>query len=114
MGSGSNTTENKISEWQRKKVDDVTAYGTQNIRNAPVNIPTQQIAQLNPLETQATNALQSYDFGQPQYQQAQDIYSGIANMTPQDYASMTQANMNPYQANVVDSMEAVAARRRAQ
>ena len=114
MGSGSNTSENKISEWQRKKVDDVTAYGTQNIQNAPVNIPTQQIAQLNPLETQATNALQSYDFGQPQYQQAQDIYSGIANMTPQDYASMTQANMNPYQANVVDSMEAVAARRRAQ
>jgi hypothetical protein len=114
MGSGSNTSKNRISEWQRKKVDNVTAYGTQNIQNAPVNIPTQQIAQLNPLETQATNALQSYDFGQPQYQQAQDIYSGIANMTPQDYASMTQANMNPYQANVVDSMEAVAARRRAQ
>ena len=114
MGSGSNVTEDKISDWQRKKVDDVTAYGTQNIQNAPVNIPTQQIAQLNPLETQATSALQGYDYGQPQYQQAQDIYSGIANMTPQDYAAMTQANMNPYQDQVVGSMEAVAARRRAQ
>ena len=114
MGSGSNVTEDKISDWQRKKVDDVTAYGTQNIQNAPVNIPTQQIAQLNPLETQATSALQGYNYGQPQYQQAQDIYSGIANMTPQDYAAMTQANMNPYQDQVVGSMEAVAARRRAQ
>jgi hypothetical protein len=35
-------------------------------------------------------------------------------MTPQDYAAMTQANMNPYQDQVVGSMEAVAARRRAQ
>jgi hypothetical protein len=114
MGSGSTTTETKISDWQRQKVDDVTGYGTQNIQNGSVNIPTQQIAQLNPLETQATSALQGYDYGQPQYQQAQDIYSGIANMTPQDYAAMTQANMNPYQDQVVGSMEAVAARRRAQ
>ena len=114
MGSGSKTNEEKISDWQRQKVDDVFSYGTENIRNAPVNIPTQQIAQLNPLETQATSALQGYDYGQPQYQQAQDIYSGIANMTPQDYAAMTQANMNPYQDQVVGSMEAVAARRRAQ
>ena len=114
MGSGSTTTETKISDWQRQKVDDVTGYGTQNIQNAPVNIPTQQIAQLNPLETQATSALQGYDYGKPQYQQAQDIYSGIANMTPQDYAAMNQQNMNPYQDQVIGSMEAVAARRRAQ
>jgi hypothetical protein len=114
MGSGSKTNEEKISDWQRQKVDDVFSYGTENIRNAPVNIPTQQIAQLNPLETQATSALQGYDYGQPQYQQAQDIYSGIANMTPQDYAAMTQANMNPYQDQVVGSSEATAARRRAQ
>lgn len=38
--------------------------------------------------------------------QAADAYgtmANISNMTPQDYAAQTQANMNPYTQNVIDS-----------
>jgi len=114
MGSGSKTTTNDILPWQKENIQDVWKYGKDNIMNAPSNIPTQQIAPLSGMEQTAATSLQGYDYGAPQYQQAQDIYSGIANMTPQDYASMNQQNMNPYQDQVIGSMEAVAARRRAQ
>jgi hypothetical protein len=114
MGSGSKTTTNDIVDWQKQNINDVWSYGKNNIMNAPSNIPTQQIAPLSGMEQTAATSLQGYDYGAPQYQQAQDIYSGIANMTPQDYASMNQQNMNPYQDQVIGSMEAVAARRRAQ
>jgi hypothetical protein len=114
MGKGSETTTNDIAGWQKDYFNKGgTAAG--NILDGQFKAYTgNRVAGLNPLETQATGALQSYDFGAPQYQQAQDIYSGIANMTPQDYASMNQQNMNPYQDQVIGSMEAVAARRRAQ
>ena len=36
----------------------------------------------------------------------------IANMTPQDYAAMTQANMSPYQSQVIDAALARSARDR--
>ena len=114
MGSGSKTTTNDILPWQKENIQGVWKYGKDNIMNAPSNIPTQQIAPLSGMEQTAATSLQGYDYGAPQYQQAQDIYSGIANMTPQDYASMNQQNMNPYQDQVIGSMEAVAARRRAQ
>ena len=114
MGKGSETTTNDIAGWQKDYFNKGgTAAG--NILDGQFKAYTgNRVAGLNPLETQATGALQSYDFGAPQYQQAQDIYSGIANMTPQDYAAMNQQNMNPYQDQVIGSMEAVAARRRAQ
>jgi hypothetical protein len=114
MGSGSKTTTNDILPWQKENIQDVWKYGKDNIMNAPSNIPTQQIAPLSGMEQTAATSLQGYDYGAPQYQQAQDIYSGIANMTPQDYASMNQQNMNPYQDQVIGASEATAARRRAQ
>ena len=45
---------------------------------------------------------------QPLFQQAADI----AGMTPQDYAAMTQANMSPYQSQVIDAALARSARDR--
>jgi hypothetical protein len=38
-----------------------------------------------------------------QAQQFYDIAGGIANMTPEQYAARTAANMNPYQSQVVDA-----------
>ena len=114
MGKGSETTSTDIAGWQKDYFKKGAAAGG-NILEGKFNAyEGNRVAGMNPLETQATGALQSYDFGAPQYQQAQDIYSGIASMTPQDYAAMNQQNMNPYQDQVIGSMEAVAARRRAQ
>ena len=45
---------------------------------------------------------------QTQFQQVADI----ANMTPQDYAAMTQANFNPFQQNVIDAALARSQRER--
>lgn len=45
---------------------------------------------------------------QTQFQQVADI----ANMTPQDYAAMTQANFNPFQEQVIDAALARAQRER--
>ena len=36
-------------------------------------------------------------------QQFYDVAGNIANMTPQQYAAMTAANMNPYQSQVIDA-----------
>lgn len=36
-------------------------------------------------------------------QQFYDVAGNIANMTPQQYAAMTSANMNPYQTQVIDA-----------
>jgi hypothetical protein len=114
MGKGSETTTNDIAGWQKDYFNKGSTAAGNILGGQFQSYEGNRVAGLNPLETQATGALQSYDFGAPQYQQAQDIYSGIANMTPQDYASMNQQNMNPYQDQVIGSMEAVAARRRAQ
>jgi hypothetical protein len=114
MGNGSETTTSDIAEWQKPYFNSGGAAADKILGGQFKAYGGNRVAGLNPLETQATGALQSYDFGAPQYQQAQDIYSGIANMTPQDYAAMNQQNMNPYQDQVIGSMEAVAARRRAQ
>jgi hypothetical protein len=38
--------------------------------------------------------------------------AGIANMTPEDYAAMNQANMSPYQSQVIDAALARSARDR--
>jgi hypothetical protein len=114
MGQGSETTTSDIADWQKPYFNSGGAAANKILGGQFKAYEGNRVAGLNPLETQATGALQSYDFGAPQYQQAQDIYSGIANMTPQDYAAMNQQNMNPYQDQVIGSMEAVAARRRAQ
>ena len=114
MGKGSETTTSDIADWQKPYFNSGGAAANKILGGQFKAYTGNRVAGLNPLETQATGALQSYDFGAPQYQQAQDIYSGIANMTPQDYANMNQQNMNPYQDKVINSMEDVAARRRAQ
>ena len=114
MGQGSETTTSDIADWQKPYFNSGGAAANKILGGQFKAYTGNRVAGLNPLETQATGALQSYDFGAPQYQQAQDIYSGIANMTPQDYANMNQQNMNPYQDKVINSMEDVAARRRAQ
>ena len=49
--------------------------------------------------------------------QAGQLYGDIAQMgqmTPQDYAARTQANMNPYQSNVIDSSLALMGRQQEQ
>jgi hypothetical protein len=114
MGKGSETTTNDIAGWQKPYFNSGGAAANKILGGNFQAYTGNRVAGLNPLETQATGALQSYDFGAPQYQQAQDIYSGIANMTPQDYANMNQQNMNPYQDQVIGASEAAAARRRAQ
>jgi len=114
MGKGSETTTNDIAGWQKDYFNKGgTAAG--NILDGQFKAyEGNRVAGLSGLEQQASTALANYDYGAPQYQQAQDIYSGIANMTPQDYANMNQQNMNPYQDQVIGASEAAAARRRAQ
>lgn len=46
-------------------------------------------------------------------QQFYDVAGNIANMTPQQYAAMTSANMSPYQTQVIDAAVARANRERA-
>jgi hypothetical protein len=69
MGKGSETTTNDIAGWQKDYFNKGgTAAG--NILDGQFKAYTgNRVAGLNPLETQATGALQSYDFGAPQYQQ---------------------------------------------
>ena len=47
-----------------------------------------------------------------QAQQFYDVAGGISQMTPQDYAAMTQANLNPFQENVINAALARSARER--
>jgi hypothetical protein len=66
------------------------AMATHNIHECPVKHtdPANCAAKLAWSKLQRRVPCRAIITAQPQYQQAQDIYSGIANMTPQDYASM--------------------------
>jgi hypothetical protein len=114
MGNGKDETKTDVAKWQKPYFQKAGVAANDILGGGFQSYTGNRVAGMSGLENQASTALANYDYGAPQYQQAQDIYSGIANMTPQDYAAMNQQNMNPYQDKVINSMEDVAARRRAQ
>ena len=114
MGNGKDETKTDVAQWQKPYFKKAGVAANDILGGGFQAYTGNRVAGLSGLEQQASTALANYDYGAPQYQQAQDIYSGIANMTPQDYANMNQQNMNPYQDQVIGASEAAAARRRAQ
>ena len=114
MGNGQDKTKTDVAKWQKPYFQKAGVAANDILGGGFQSYTGNRVAGMSGLENQASTALANYDYGAPQYQQAQDIYSGIANMTPQDYAAMNQQNMNPYQDQVIGASEAVAARRRAQ
>jgi hypothetical protein len=116
MGSKTTTTaEKKLPTWQENFIRKQIMPKATEIGNAEFKAYTgERVAGLSDLEKQAQSAIGGYDYGQPAYQEAQSVFSQISGMTPQDYAAMNQANMNPYQDQVIGASEAAAARRRAQ
>ena len=116
MGSKTTTTaESKLPQWQEDFIrQQILPKATEIGGKAFTPYTGDRVAGLSDLERQAQSAMAGYDYGQPAYQQAQSVFSQISGMTPQDYAAMNQANMNPYQDQVIGASEAAAARRRAQ
>jgi len=116
MGSTKTETKtNELPQWQEDFIRQQILPKAEAIGNTPFSPYTgNRVAGLSDLERQAQSTMAGYDYGQPAYQQAQSVFSQISGMTPQDYAAMNQANMNPYQDQVIGASEAAAARRRAQ
>ena len=116
MGSKTTTTsENKLPQWQEDFIRQQILPKASEIGSTAFKHYTgDRVAGLSGLETQAQAAIGNYDYGMPAYQKAEGVFSELSSMTPQDFAAMNQANMNPYQNQVINSMEDAAARRRAQ
>jgi hypothetical protein len=74
----------------------------------------QTVAGLSPLEQQVQTNLAKADFGQPQYQQASNVFSELSSMTPEQYNAMTMQNYNPYQQNVISAADTAQQNLRAQ
>lgn len=87
MGQSKSTTSTSIPGWQRDFITDTVFPVAQGVADAPF----QQYS--GPFAPQMSDMSM----------QAADVYGGLANMTPQDYAAQTAANMNPYQQNVIDA-----------
>lgn len=92
MGSGSSTqvVENKMPKFQRRFLQNELIPFARDISRQPFEAYGGQFtAGVSPLSMGA----------QTQFQQVADI----ANMTPEDYAAMTQGNFNPFQEQVIDA-----------
>ena len=116
MGSTTETTaEKKLPQWQEDFIRNQIMPKASEIGSTAFKPYTgDRVADISGLESQAQASIGNYDYGQPAYQKAESVFSQISSMTPQDYAAMNQANMNPYQDQVVNASEALAARRRGQ
>lgn len=101
MGSGSTTqvVENKMPRFQRQFLQNELIPFARDISRQ----------EFTPYEGQFTAGVSPLSMGaQTQFQQVADI----ANMTPEDYAAMTQANLNPFQEQVIDAALARSQRQR--
>lgn len=109
MGSNT-TTESQTSElpqWQEDYIRKQIMPKATEISTAPYQAYTgQTVAALNPLETQAQNTLAGSNFGAPQYQQAQNVFSQLSSMRPEDFTAMNRQNYNPFQQDVVNATDA--------
>ena len=109
MGT-SNTTQQVSSQmpsWQEDYVRNQIMPKATEISNTPYKAYTgQTVAGLNPLEVQAQNTLAGSDYGAPQYQQAQSVFSELSSMRPEDYTAMNRQNYNPFQQDVVNATDA--------
>jgi len=108
MGSGSSkTTTTEMPKWQEDYVRQQILPKATAIGNAPYQAYTgQTVAGLNPLEVQAQTALAASNYGAPQYQQAQSVFSELSSMRPEDFTSMNRQNYNPFQQDVVNATDA--------
>ena len=101
MGSGSSTqvVQNKMPKFQQRFLQNELLPFARDISQQPFEAYGGQFtADVSPLSMGT----------QTQFQQVADI----ANMTPEDYAAMTQANYNPFQDQVIDAALARAQRER--
>lgn len=99
MGSGRTTTTNAMPQFQQEYLSQTLIPFAQQVANRPFEAYGGQFtADVSPLSMGT----------QTQFQQVADI----ANMTPEDYAAMTQANFNPFQEQVIDAALARAQRER--
>ena len=97
MGKSSQTTEQSIPQWQEDFITQQVLPKATAIGNTDFNQYTGQMAA----------DLGSYT------QQAAGMYQNLGNMTPQDYANLTQQNMSAYTQNVMDPALARMERERA-
>lgn len=98
MGSGSQTTEQNIPQWQED-------FLRQNVVPLATSIGQQSYT---PYTGQSAADLGSYTT------QAADMYGNVAGMSAADYGAMNQANMNPYIQNVIDPALAASAQQYAE
>lgn len=87
MGTSKATTETTIPEWQTQFMTGVAQPLAERLANTPVT----------PYGGQFAPGMSAYTT------QAGQAYGDVAGMTPQDFAARTQANMNPYQQQVIDA-----------
>lgn len=99
MGRSSQTTTTALPEFQEQFLTETLLPFATNISQQEFTPYTgEMVAGVSPLAMGA----------QTQFQQIADI----ANMSPQDFAAMTAANMSPYQTQVIDAALARAQRER--
>ena len=87
MSGGSTTTTQSIPQWQEDFIRGTVFPLAENVAGK----------EFTPYGGQMTPNANALTTG------AGDIYSGIANMTADDYAARTAANMSPYTQNVIDT-----------
>lgn len=87
MGQSKSTTTQSIPDWQESFLRDTAFPLAQNIADQPFQQYGGQFApEMGSMSTQAG-----------------DIYGNIAGMGPEQFGQMTQANMNPYNQQVIDA-----------
>jgi hypothetical protein len=99
MGRSSKTTTQSMPEFQEQFLSEtLLPFATEFSQQEFTPYTGEMVAGVSPLSMGA----------QTQFGQIADI----ANMTPQDFAAMTQANMNPFQDQVIDAALARSQRER--
>lgn len=99
MGRSSQQTTQEMPEFQQKFLEETVIPFATEISQT----------EFTPYTGQMTAGVSPLSMGAQQYYQT---VGGIANMRPEQYAARVQANMNPYQEQVIDAALARSARER--
>ena len=111
--SGSTTTEQKMPGFQEDYLKNTVIPFAQNIADMDFSsFGGERVAGLNDMQNDALSGYAGLNMGSEAYDSAGNVFSGIANRTPEEEAALVSQYQNQYTSGVIDPTMAAMARQR--